>query len=174
MKNGMKLGLAVVTLMSVSAFADFRPGRVRAVAKIQLEQIENDGLYPQAEQLLVNKADGKPQIVGFTLIEDTGLRCVTTPCPSSKTTHFYVTNISKKKSGSIVYTASTTRPLLTGIVVPGKDAREIEVADHSNNKSARYKFPWILSIEGESDTNTYGGHLEHLMVTQGVGGLNVE
>ena len=169
MKVGMQFGLvAVATMVSVSAFADFRVGRVRAVAKIQLEQIEGDGRYPLPVRLSVNKQDGVQAVAGFTLTEDTGLRCIKAPCPSEKTTQFHVTNISKKRSGSIVYTASTDKPFIMGIIAPrpGHVTRTIEVADHSNNKVARYKFPWILKIQGAHDLHTYGGHAEPLMVTQ--------
>ncbi len=176
MKNGMKLGLVAVALMSVSAFADFRPGRVRPISKIQLEQIEGDGRYPLPVELTVNKQDGATGVAGFTLLEDKGLRCVTTPCPSHQTTQFHVTNVSKSRAGSIVYTASTDRPFIMGIIVPrpGHVTRTIEVSDHTNNKLARHKFPWILKIKGLHDIHTYGGHAEPVYTTQSVGGSNVE
>jgi hypothetical protein len=44
--------------------------------------------------LIINKRDDAKAPTSFTLVEDTGLRCITTPCPSTTTSEFQIERIS--------------------------------------------------------------------------------
>ena len=130
MKSNLLGSLALVALTSFSAFGIVRPGWERPVKTAQLEQIEGDGRYPRPTELTMNKQDGALNATSFTLVEDTGLRCITTPCPSSKTTQFRVTQANTLRNGSVRYLAtSVPRVLIMGIIAPGpgSKARAIEV-----------------------------------------------
>ena len=61
----------------------------------------------RAFHLTINKRDGAKAVTSFTMTEDTGIRCITTPCPSSKKTVFMITNIKPSFHGeSIRYEAT--------------------------------------------------------------------
>ena len=56
----------------------------------------------RATHLTKNQRDGWKDATSFTLVEDTGIRCVTTPCPSTKVTQFNVKSIVGSLHGSDV------------------------------------------------------------------------
>ncbi len=172
MKSNLLGSLVLVALTSFSAFGIVRPGWERPIKKAQLEQIEGDGRYPRPSELTMNKQDGAPKATSFTLVDDTGIRCITTPCPSSKTTEFSVTQVTTLPHGSVKYVATSARRLIMGIIapVPGHQTpvRTIEVLDHSNNNIARHKYQWVLSYTTLMGHFQYGGNPEGVMTIQGV------
>lgn len=169
MKVGMKFGLVAVAMVSLSAFGVHRPGWERPVYNVPLEQIDGDGRYPRPTNLMINKQSVAKQFTSFKLVEDTGVRCITTPCPSEQTTVFYVTGVSKNRGGSTIYEASTLRSFPLGIVVPkpGTVVRTIQLFDHSTNRLARYKYRFVLKIQGKHDAHTYGGNGEAVATPAG-------
>ncbi len=164
------MGIAALALITSSAFGGIRPIGERPYAKVRLEQIEGDGRYPRPTELTINRRDRSIDAASFLLVEDTGLRCITTPCPSHKTSKFHVTKVFRTKDGSVLYTANNTPVLITGIIAPGPGHvdRTIQVADHSNNRRLRFKFPWILKLQGKFEAATYGGHPELINTIQKV------
>ena len=165
---------AVSALVSTSLFASGRPfpgGPTmgmpmpfeRPVGKAQLHQIEGDGRYPRPTELTVLRRNNSKTYSSFKLVEDTGIRCIKAPCPSYKTSQFYVTNLRTTKDGSVYYQANNRPVLIMGIVAPGPDfkLRSIEVADHSNNTRLRYKYQLVLKLKGQFEMNTFGGNLEN-------------
>jgi hypothetical protein len=162
-KVGIKFGmLAVAALSSLSAFGVVRPGWERPVAKAELSQIEGDGRYPRPTTLTKNKQDGAKEATSFTLVEDTGLRCITTPCPSHKTTVFHVLNVKRARTGRVEYTASTDKPFLVGIIAPkpGHVVRKITVIDYTNDTVSDPKYTWILKLKGKNGMQEFGGNPE--------------
>lgn len=164
---------AVSALVSTSLFANGRPPVMgmpapfeRPVGTVHLSQIDGDGRYPRPEALTLNRFNTSKTYTSFKLVEDTGIRCVTTPCPSETTTKFNVTNVRTTRTGDVVYTADSRPIMIMGIIAPrpGHPApavRTIQVIDHSNNRSARHRYQFVLKLKGKFEMNTFGGNLEH-------------
>lgn len=125
-----KVMMLVAMMGTMSAQAYYRPGWERPIQKAQLEQVEGNRYYPQPQELTMNKRDGSRVPTSFLLTEDTGIRCITTPCPSESKTSFTITHVQPLGGGSVKYTAYTN-------VTPGRATlpamRALEVVDHSKN-----------------------------------------
>lgn len=60
----------------------------------------------RAQYLTLNQQDGAEQPTSFTLTEDTGIRCVVAPCPSTRETEFTIQSIDySRRADSVRYVA---------------------------------------------------------------------
>ncbi len=155
--------LAVVA--ALPSFADFRPGFERPIYKATLETRHLN--YPRAELLTMTKQDGARFATGFTLVEDTGIRCVTTPCPSSHTSQWRIDPRTGRKvlpGGTVVYTA------VERVRHPSIAARVLTLTDHSRSKlEIPYKHLWLVKIEGPRGQFLSWGNPEGVITTASVG-----
>jgi hypothetical protein len=94
MKNFSFLVVASL-LIGSSASAVVRPGWERPIMGASLNYIvpTKPVAGPIANFLTLNRRDESQVATSFTLTEDTGIRCVVAPCPSSKTTNFVVVKV---------------------------------------------------------------------------------
>ena len=77
-----------------NANAVYRMGWERPIMVANLNPVESLLLYPQAQTLTINRRDGAKQPTSFTLVEDSGIRCIKAPCPSFRTTMFVIQKVS--------------------------------------------------------------------------------
>lgn len=98
-----KLSLFAVAALTVAniASAVYAPGWERPIMGGPLDYIAPTKPVPglKAMHLVLNQRDEAKEPTSFTLTEDTGIRCVTTPCPSSKETQFDITRIRFTRRG---------------------------------------------------------------------------
>lgn len=91
MKNIMMVTMTVLGLCQ-SADAVIRLGWERPKMRANLELV--DGLkFPRALSLTLNQRDEAKEPTTFVMVEDTGIRCVTVPCPSKATTVFRIERV---------------------------------------------------------------------------------
>lgn len=105
MKNLSLLAVAGLMLSGVAS-AVFDPTWERPVFSAELTASEIVEHNDVATNLTLNKRDGEENFTTFTLTEDTGIRCFTTPCPSSKDTFFKIDRIITGRSGEPMYEAT--------------------------------------------------------------------
>ncbi len=84
----------------------------------------------------------------FLLQEDTGIRCVKAPCPSTRATKFVITDKQSVGCGSEEYTALNTA-VTNGPDESGETKYEIiRVVDHTNRTCRDFRpFKWEVEIE---------------------------
>jgi hypothetical protein len=168
----MKNLLALALIVTSFAQADFVPGRERAVMRAKLSQIEGLATFPRATSLSLNKIDGVQKPSSFTLVEDTGIRCVTAPCPSEKTTKFKIVNISNpiRNADKVTYEAIE---VLTNIPANVKIApRKLTVVETSmelvapgGNGFQRRLYWEVQVLSFPNDSAVYTGNPQHLLIT---------
>ena len=101
--------LAVATLMIGNiASAVSVPGWERPIKEAELNYIAptkpQSGLL--ANHLTLNQLDEATEPTTFTLQEDTGIRCITTPCPSSRNVEFKINQILHERRDGVRYVAT--------------------------------------------------------------------
>lgn len=105
-----KLSLFAVAALTVASVASavFVPGWERPIMGAQLHFVfpakPIPGSKVLATHLVLNQRDEASEPTSFTLTEDTGIRCITTPCPSSKETQFNITRVKPTRLG-VIYEA---------------------------------------------------------------------
>lgn len=168
MKNLIAMALVVTGI----ANADFRLGWERPIMRANLTRVESSTAYPNAQTLTINKQDGNKRPTSFTLTEDTGLRCITTPCPSFATTEFKIVDISSslRHSDSVRYEAIE---VLENIPANVRLApRRLTVLESSMEIVApggggfQRRILWDVQVETFSgQTAIYSGRPQYLMTT---------
>lgn len=114
MKRGIFLS-AMMLLGAVQSQAIVRPGWERPIQTAQLTT--NSNTIERVMSLTMNRQDGVRQPTSFTALVDTGIRCVTTPCPSTRYVQFRITNI-QRFGAQVVYTAIENLVVPPGVVGP--------------------------------------------------------
>jgi hypothetical protein len=152
----MKSVLSLLVLVTAfSAQAVVRPGWERPIAQARLIAVDGKLAYPQPESLTLNRRDGiLKKASSFTLVEDTGVRCFTTPCPSSVTTQFKIVSIDRDKYNSIVYQAVEVKTLPNTI---GPMKRVLTVIDRRQD-NGNYEFGWEVSLRHYGHAREFRGN----------------
>ena len=99
MKN-LVLLISAAVLTNVAS-ADFVQGRVRAVRQANLELVSGPH-FPLGRTLSLNKMDGSLKPVSFTMVLDTGIRCIVAPFPSEVRVEFSIVKIAPGFHGDLV------------------------------------------------------------------------
>lgn len=169
-RYGAMLAMAAVVVTG-SAMADYRPGYDRPLAQASL--VSNQRTYPKPTHLITTRKDGGLfDVTGMTLTEDTGIRCITTPCPSERTTTFVVTGQPVLLPGnSVQYTG------VQNLIVPGPLGRPryvqrtLTLVDHSNSVLGIARpYAWEVTVrQGFAIVGRAAGNPEPIYTTQGVG-----
>lgn len=105
--------LFVLCLLSVAALARATelPGWEWAVYEAKLVQMQGSSVPPRAVTLTMNHSESSGnQGSSFVLVEDTGIVCVTAPCPTRKKAYFHVLQAMENKSNVIDYQAIEMNP----------------------------------------------------------------
>jgi len=96
MKKLSYLAIAGLMVANFAAAIDV-PGWERPIQGAELTLAEDSGAVDHvATYLTLNQQDGATSPTSFTLTEDTGIRCITTPCPSSREVGFTITGPAKR------------------------------------------------------------------------------
>ncbi len=106
MKKLSMFAVAALTVANVAS-AVFDPSWERPIMEGQLTYIVPTKPVRgfKALHLVLNQRDGANEPTSFTLTEDTGIRCVTAPCPSTKETMFEITGVHATRTG-VIYEAT--------------------------------------------------------------------
>lgn len=160
MKNLIVLALSLVT---VASFADFRPGRVRPEMRGQLNITIGSETVPTLNILEKNFMDGKREAVSFTLTEDTGIRCVTVPCPSTKKAIFKIED-TQTYEDSVVYTAVEVLGRFDHRAPRTLTVKE-SYMELINVDSFSQRVFWVVEIRGIEGSMFYTANPEYLAVT---------
>lgn len=167
MKAILGIILTALFINTPVAQAIWLPGWERPVMRAELELQEDGGAseYPAVEALVMNKRDGSEHATSFTLIEDTGIRCITAPCPSQKESKFIVSRVSiAKNGGSTLYDALEVLEVEPGMI--GPMARRLTLMDHTTNGLREFDPAWIVTIQHFGTRQTYVGNPEPLYTIQ--------
>lgn len=108
MKN-LSLSLWAITALLIASAANAAP-RFRTELPVKQAGLrEIVGTKPvgglRAFHLTANQRFDAEDYTSFTLVEDTGIRCIMAPCPSSVDTKFVVTNVEETGRETVKYTA---------------------------------------------------------------------
>lgn len=107
------------------------PGWERPIKEAELHYIVPtkpvEGLL--ANHLTLNQLDEANEPTTFTLQEDTGIRCITTPCPSTKNTEFRIDTIEHQGRDGVRYVATE---VLKNIPPHVRIARRTLIVNESN------------------------------------------
>lgn len=162
--------MAVAMAVTGSAMADFRPGYERPL--MQADLVANQRTFPLPVHVMTTRQDGSNrEITGITLTEDTGLRCVTTPCPSQRVSQFVVTGAQLLPGNSVAYTGYGNLVVKGPLGRPRIVQRSITLVDHSNSVVA---FPrpylWEVTVrQGLAIVGRAVGNPEVIYTTAGIG-----
>ena len=167
--------LITVAVLTNVASADFIQGRVRAVKRAQLELVSGPR-FPLGRTLSLNKMDGNVKPVSFTMLVDTGIRCITAPCPSAATIEFTIVNIAPGFHGDVVRYEAIEK--LKNIPANVRIApRKLFVTESSMELVAAgghgfvRRSMWEVELQSFSqETQVYQGSPRALLVTTSVGG----
>lgn len=150
------LVLVAAAVSGVAAHAVVRPGWERPILQARITPIDDSIKYPVAEHLTLNKQDGAAKPTSFKMVEDTGLRCITTPCPSHVTTTWRITDVESAGGGSVLYKA--VENLFPRPNVRLMPPRRLQVIDHTRNITERvFTHLWEVKIEGRGTERSYVG-----------------
>lgn len=143
MKTRLSGFIALLTILTaVSAQAIVRPGWERPILKAEVET--NFANFPRPTTLTMNKKDGFEFATSFTLVEDTGIRCIKAPCPSEVKKLFKIKSRNVYRTGLVRYTAIE----VLNTTAIGPIARQLTVDDHSQDIfRSRFKFDWIGFVQ---------------------------
>ncbi len=80
------------------------PGWERPIMGAQLHYVVPTKPVPgrKANHLTLNQRDDSKEPTSFTLQEDTGIRCITAPCPSTRNIQFTITSIKQVLHSDVV------------------------------------------------------------------------
>ncbi len=92
MKNVFITLTAWIAIANVAS-AVVVPRWERPIMRAQLSLVDGS-FFPRAMSLTLNQRDESSQPTSFTLVEDTGIRCIMAPCPSRKVTQFEIQEVS--------------------------------------------------------------------------------
>ncbi len=170
MKNLLAI-VSVWTAFVTVAGADFRLGRIRPIMRAQLSLVEGD-FFPRARTLALNKQDELQEPSSFTLVEDTGIRCIMAPCPSEKVTQFRIEEIGHSFHNFDVIRYEAVE-IFTNIPRNVRMApRRLYVTESSmelvgiNGEGFERRTTWDVELTSFSrKTQAYTGNPEHLLVT---------
>jgi len=130
MKNLSFLAVAGLLLGNLASAIEV-PGWERPIKEAQLHYIAPtkpvDGL--KAYHLTMNQLDEAAEPTSFTLQEDTGIRCITTPCPSTRDTEFKIDTITHEGHDTVQYVATE---VLKNIPPHVRIARRTIIVNESN------------------------------------------
>ncbi len=105
MKNLLNVFMVAGTFLSLSAFAGEIPlGRALETATLSKAD-HGPTVLPRLETLTLHESAANPKQLVFVAVEDTGIRCITTPCPSSQTTQYRVTSVEQVDAQTKKYVA---------------------------------------------------------------------
>lgn len=143
------------------------PRRERPVLKAELRFVEDGDTegYPQVVSLIMNKKVARNRVSSFTLVEETDIVCVTTPCPTRDVSKFIV-NSSQilKNGGSTLYEAIEVLNIEPGLI--GPMARRLTLIDHTTNGLGEFDPSWVMTIQRYGTEATYEGNPEPLCTIQ--------
>lgn len=146
MKTFGKFIFILALVGGLSAQAIYNPKWERPIFKAELTEVFGHELFrfPVAEELTLHQRDGAKDKTLFSLVEDTGLRCITTPCPSHVTSLFTITKIQKIDAQTVKYFAKELpRVDVNGSIYNG--LRKLEVVDFVGERQQ-----WNLTIKEDS------------------------
>ncbi|MEZ4751265.1 MAG: hypothetical protein R3B54_11785 [Bdellovibrionota bacterium] len=157
-----KLGLLAISLtvfVSASSFGIYDPTWERPVQRAGLtEAFTHEAFeYPVAVELTLHKRDGERKSTLFSLTEDTGIRCVMAPCPSSVTSLFQIVGVRRIDRMRVEYKAVEVPHIEgNGKIVNG--GRSLEVLDF-----AGFQQQWNVRVSGSKrSAATMSGTLKRL------------
>ncbi len=136
------LVVSLAAIVNLSAFALSRPGIERPIFEARLNVTGGNGQYPLATQIIMNKLDGAKAATSFTLVEDNGIRCFTTPCPNLQTSLFRVTNVEESKSNTVDYTAEAA------------NGEVLYVVDYTSH-FLHPQHKWVVTVDGTTYEGAY-------------------
>ncbi len=157
MKNSVQLtilSLLAIAVTTSSAFADFRPGRVRAGTVSDMRTVSSSGSFDRLSgaRVEMNYQDGKAKPVSFTLkVEGSG--AVVLP----------ILNVSPSTCGDVYRAAANGSNRMTGI--------SLELVDYSNIKCRIFVAnKWHVTVESRDEQRQKSewkleGQPEHLVGT---------
>ena len=174
-RYGAMLAMAAV-MVTGSAMADYRPGYDRPLAQSDL--VSTQRTFPRPTHLMTSRKDGGfAAITTITLTEDTGIRCVTVPCPSERTTTFAVYGQPILLPGNSVQYSAVQNLLVTGpLGRPRYVQRTLTLVDHSNSVLGIARpYAWEVTVrQGLMVVGTGAGNPEPIYTTQGFGVSNAD
>lgn len=93
MKAFSFLAVAALMLATAAQATSLRPLEL-PIMRGNLTPVQGTGFtLPRPMTLTQNQSVYADEPTSFTLVEDTGIRCIMAPCPSQKTTKFKITDI---------------------------------------------------------------------------------
>ena len=144
------------------------PGWERPIMSASLNHTDGPS-FPRAMNLTLNQRNGAKQPTTFTLVEDTGIRCVMAPCPSQKKTQFRITNISHSFHSSDVIRYEAIEVLKNIPINARIAARRLRVTESSMERVAPggqgFEHVTVWSVEVDTfpgKMQSYYGNPEYL------------
>jgi len=163
--------LVAAAVVAGSAMADYRPGYERPIFRSDLVGMQRT--FPLPTELTMTRMDGaRLNVTGFTLTEDTGIRCIQAPCPSFRTSQFAVVGFPVILPGNSIQYTAVSNMLVTGpFGRPRIVQRTLVLVDHSNSFLDIFRpYLWDVTVrQGFIVVGRAGGNPEPVYTTASVG-----